>query len=236
MPSVLITGANRGLGLEHARQYLDKGWEVLACCRSPEKAIELNALAADNKTIKIYQLDVTNHSRVEQLATELAGTKIDVLLNNAGILGADLTQGLQHQTLSDISYDLWRELLEVNVLAPFKIISAFQDHVASSDMKVILMMSSGLGSISGNTIGGLHAYRTSKTSLNMLTKGLAAELEPLGITIFSMAPGWCKTDMGTELAEVEVADSVAGQQQVVSEIQFSDSGSWFNYSGELVDW
>lgn len=236
MPSVLITGANRGLGLEHTRQYLAKDWEVLACCRSPVEATELNALAEDNDTLKIYQLDVINHAEVEQLANQLSGTKIDVLLNNAGILGADLTKGLQHQTLSNMSYDVWRELLEVNVLAPFKMIAAFQEHVASSDMKIIMMMSSSLGSISGNTMGGVHGYRTTKASLNMLTKGLAAELEPLGITIFSMAPGWCKTDMGTDLADVEVAHSVAGQQQVISEIQFSDSGSWYDYNGDLVNW
>jgi len=236
MPNVLITGANRGLGLEHTRQYLAKDWEVLACCRTPSQADELNTLADEYKSLKIYQLDVINHEEIEQLAVQLTGTKIDVLLNNAGILGADLTQGLQHQTLSDMSYDIWRELLEVNVLAPFKMISAFQEHVASSDMKIILMMSSSLGSISGNTMGGVHGYRTTKASLNMLTKGLAAELEPLGITIFSMAPGWCKTDMGTEMADVEVAHSVAGQQRVISEIQFSDSGSWYDYNGEPVSW
>ncbi len=236
MPSVLITGANRGLGLEHTRQYLTKGWEVLACCRTPSQAEELNTLADEYMSLEIYELDVIDHDAIEQLATLLAGRKIDVLLNNAGILGADLTQGLQHQTLSDMSYEIWRELLEVNVLAPFKMISEFQQHVASSDMKIILMMSSSLGSISGNTVGGVHGYRTTKASLNMLTKGLAAELEPSGITIFSMAPGWCKTDMGTDLADVEVTHSVAGQQRVISEIQFSDSGSWFDYNGDLLSW
>ncbi len=236
MPRVLITGANRGLGLEHTRQYLVKGWDVLACCRTPATATELIDLANEYRALEIHQLDVTNHTEIDECATILAGTKIDVLLNNAGILGADLSMGLQHQTLSDMSYDIWRELLEVNVLSPFKMISAFQEHVASSDMKIIMMMSSDLGSISNNTVGGVHGYRTTKASLNMLTKGLAAELEPLGITIFSMAPGWCKTDMGTELADVEVVDSVAGQQCVISTIQFADSGSWFNYNGDPVSW
>ncbi len=236
MPRVLITGANRGLGFEHVKQYLAQGWDVIACCRTPSKAAALKALADDANSLQLLQMEVTNHAEIDRCAAQLDGVEIDVLINNAGILGADLTKGLQHQTLSNMSYDVWRDLFEVNVLAPFKVISAFQEHVAVSKFKVIMMMSSDLGSITNNTMGGVHAYRTTKASLNMLSKSLSAELAPQGIIIFSMAPGWCKTDMGTDQADVEVVESVAGQQRVIENITLADSGSWINFKGESVNW
>ena len=235
MPAVLITGANRGIGLEHVCQYAKKGWRVYACARTPDSATALQEKAAAYpELISLHKLDVTDHAAVDALAQELQGVAIDVLLNNAGTFGPQgAPEGMAYQSLTNMDYDIWRTMLEVNTLAPFKVATAFHDHVAASERKLLVMMSSGLGSITDNQ-GSSYAYRASKAGLNIITKGMAAEWED--IIVVAMAPGWCRTDLGGALAEIDPADSVRDQQDTYARLSPADSGRYIDMNGETVNW
>lgn len=226
MSTVLITGANRGIGLEFARRYAGDGWRVHACCRHPDKAKALKALKGD---INLHRLDVTDGLRVAGLARELADTPIDLLLNNAGIYGPRVGFG-------ETDYDQWLEVLKVNVLAPMRMVERFVEHVAQSELKLIVNISSRMGSIAGNDNGGSHIYRSSKAALNMVGKSLASDLKARDITTILFHPGWVQTDMGGEDAEVTASKSVAGMRQVIGRVTPADSGHFFNYEGERIAW
>jgi NAD(P)-dependent dehydrogenase (short-subunit alcohol dehydrogenase family) len=235
MPTVLVTGANRGIGFQHAKQYAKKGWTVHACVRNPAKAEELRAVAdASDGRVLLHALDVTDHAGVDTLATELRGTAIDVLLNNAGTFGPQgAPEGMAYQSLENMDYGIWRDILEINLLAPFKVATAFHDHIAASDKKLLVMMSSGLASIENNT-GSSYAYRSSKAGLNIMTKGMAAEWPDL--IAIAMAPGWCKTDLGGMEAEIDPADSVRDQQDTFERLTQSDSGRFMDMRGNTEPW
>ena len=235
MPVALITGANRGIGLEHSRQFLAGGWDVHACARDPAAAAELQKLAeAHPGQLTLHALEVTDHAAVDALAAELRGRAIDVLLNNAGTYGPQgYPAGAVYQSLDNMDYAIWREILEVNLLAPFKVAVAFHDHVAASDMQLIVMMSSGLASIADN-VGSSHAYRSSKAALNMITSGMARDWDD--VTTIAMAPGWCRTELGGEDAPVETADSVRGQQALFPTLNRSDSGRFVDFEGRTQPW
>ena len=236
MPRILITGASRGLGLEHARQYLEKGWEVIATARNPHAAPGLDELASgDGGRLRRIALDVTDHARVEAVAGELAGEPLDILLNNAGTYGPKSAfEGLHYQSLEGMDYALWREMLEINVLAAFKVAVCFTPHLEAAVRPLLVNMSSDMGSIGNNSIGQAHAYRSSKAALNMLTKGMAIECKE--ITVIAMAPGWCRTDLGGPEAPVDPAESVRMQQALFEGLDSSRSGEFIDRFGETVNW
>lgn len=234
--TVLITGANRGLGLEHSRQFAERDWRVLACARNPESATELRVLQqAYPARVQILPLDVTSEGSVKELVRELNGTPIDILLNNAGTYGPlPAPEGMVYQSLASMDYSIWREMLEINLLAPFRLTVALAANVRAGQRRTVVMMTSDLGSISNNTLGGSHAYRTSKAGLNMLTKGIAIEWRDL--IVISMAPGWCQTDLGGSSAPIDPVDSVRAQQLVFDKLTAEHSGSCLDRFGEDVAW
>lgn len=235
MPTALITGANRGIGLAHARRYAQAGWEVRACARQPERAAELQALrAAAPATVTLHRLDVTSAEAVSALAAELGEQPIDVLLNNAGTFGPQgAPEGMAYQSLDNMDYAIWRNILEVNLLGPFRVATAFREHLAAGEHKLLIMMSSGLASIADST-GSSYAYRSSKAGLNMLARGMAAEWPEL--IVIALAPGWCNTDLGGAAAPVDVAASVSDQQLLFSRLTAADSGRFLDRFGQPVDW
>jgi NAD(P)-dependent dehydrogenase (short-subunit alcohol dehydrogenase family) len=173
MPSTLITGANRGLGLEFARQYLADGSQVCAGCRDPVAASELRHLAdMSGQKLRILAIDVTKLATVKTAAAKLDGQAIDLLLNSAGVGGPP------GQTLGNINYETWAKVLDVNTMGPMRVSAAFVDHVAQSERKLIVTLTSGMGSIADNTSGGSIAYRSSKAAVNMVMRSLAIELAP----------------------------------------------------------
>jgi NAD(P)-dependent dehydrogenase (short-subunit alcohol dehydrogenase family) len=234
--TVLITGANRGLGLEHSRQFARRGWQVLACARDPEQAIELHELEqACPGRVELLPLDVTSDASVAELVSRLDGRSIDILLNNAGTYGPlGAPDGMVYQSLASMDYAIWREILEINLLAPFRMTVALAQNVRASQRRIVVMMTSDLGSISSNTLGGSHAYRTSKAGLNMLTKGIANEWRDL--IVISMAPGWCQTDLGGRSAPIDPVDSVHEQQHVFDSLTAEHSGLCLDRFGEPVAW
>jgi NAD(P)-dependent dehydrogenase (short-subunit alcohol dehydrogenase family) len=231
MPSVLITGANRGLGLEFARQYLADGWQVYAACRDQASASELRQLAEDSGgRLRILAMDVTDTENVKAAAAELDKQAIDLLLNNAGLGGA------RGQTIGNIDYEAWAEVLEVNTLGPMRVSEAFVDQVARSEFKLIVTLTSGMGSIADNTSGGSIAYRSSKAAVNMVMRSLAIDLAPRGITCVVVNPGWVQTDMGGPNANLTPAESVTRLRHLIEKLGPTHSGKFFNHDGRQYDW
>ena len=232
MPSVLITGANRGLGLEYARQYNQLGWDVIACTRKPDSP-ELREL--NQQQLRIFMLDVTDHAAIDELTAQLSELAIDILINNAGTTGPrGAPECMEYSGVDNMDYAIWRETLEVNLLGAFKVATAFRPNLASADKGILVNMSSDLGSMTQNTMGNMYSYRSSKTALNMLTKGFANDC-PEFITL-SMAPGWCRTELGGMDAEIDPAESVADQINTLAKITQDQSGSFIDRFGKPVPW
>lgn len=234
MPVAFITGASRGLGLEHCRQFAARGWEVIAAARRPDDR-ELAELCAAQPRVRAVALDVVDHAAVDWLAASLDGTAIDVLVNNAGSSGPrGGFDGRDYQSLAGMDYAIWRQILEVNLLGAFKVATAFHRHVAASARRLVVNMSSDLGSIAGNRVGQVYAYRSSKVALNMVTRGMANEWRD--VVVVSLAPGWCRTALGGEGAEIEPADSVREQQQLFERLGPADSGRFIDRFGQDLPW
>ncbi len=221
MPTVLITGAGRGIGREFARQYEAKGWRVVATCRDPSK-YDLEG--------EVYPLDVTDPASIAALHGELDGEGIDLLINNAGIYGP------RGAALGGIDYGAWEDVLRTNVLGPVRVAEAFAGMVGRSDLKIMVFISSKMGSIGDNTSGGGYIYRSSKTALNMAVASLSVDLSGRGIICLLFHPGWVKTDMGGASAPVDAAASVAGMCAVIDRATPADSGRFFNYDGKQLPW
>lgn len=240
MPSVLVTGANRGLGLELVSQYLDAGWTAIACCRQPDQADALHRLAKIAAgRLRIEAMDVNDAGQVASVAKALDGKAIDLLINNAGIAdsyGIGVFEGKDDPDLKNYDFDIWLEVLRTNVLSPGRVTGEFADHVARSEKKMIVMMASGLSSLANTWRGGRYAYRTSKAALNMVMRGAGAWLEPRGITVVSIAPGWTRTDLGGPSAPNSVGDAVTGMRAVLDRITLADTGSYWNFDGERLPW
>jgi NAD(P)-dependent dehydrogenase (short-subunit alcohol dehydrogenase family) len=231
MPSTLITGANRGLGFEFARQYLADGWQVYAACRNPQSASELRRLAdASDDKLQILALDVIHPVSVQAAAAKLNGQAIDLLLNNAGIGGP------RGQSVGNIDYEAWAKLLDVNTMGPLRVSEAFLDHVAQSERKLIVTITSGMGSLADNTSGGAYAYRSSKAAVNMVMRSLAIDLAPRGIACVVINPGWVLTDMGGPHATLTTAESVKKLRCLIETLGPGQSGKFFNYDGREYAW
>jgi NAD(P)-dependent dehydrogenase (short-subunit alcohol dehydrogenase family) len=231
MPTVLITGANRGLGLEFCRQYAQAGWVVLAACRDPSGAAALQALAASHRDLSIHCLDVADFDRVDRLALELKDQSIDVLLSNAGVYGDD-----EHHRFGALDYGRWVDTLRVNTLAPVKLAEAFLPHLERGRRKLIVAITSLMGSLADNRGGGSILYRSSKAGLNAAMKSLSIDLRPRGIGVLLLHPGWVRTDMGGAEAPIAPAESIAGMIRVIDGLRPEDSGRFLNFRGEELPW
>ena len=236
MPTVMVTGANRGIGYEHVAQYARKKWNVIACARQPEKAIELLQLQDKyGANFIIEELEVTNHKQVDDLSQKHSNTTIDILINNAGTGGPEGMPGaMDYQKIDNMDYQIWRDILEVNLLAPFKVATSFHKQISISDKKTLIMMSSDLGSVSQNTFGGLYSYRASKSALNIVAKGMSNEWKD--IIVVALAPGWCRTYLGGAEAEIDPMDSVEDQQKMFESLTESDSGKFLDRFGNEAPW
>jgi NAD(P)-dependent dehydrogenase (short-subunit alcohol dehydrogenase family) len=229
MPSILITGANRGLGLEFAKQYASAGYRVFAAAREPKRAQELHALAEREHGVTLHALDVTDAASVSALAAELANEAVDILLNNAGWMGPE------HQSFGEIDYAGTLQTLQINALGPLRMAEAFVDHVARSQRKLMVAITSGMGSIDDSS-GGYYAYRASKAALNMSFHNLGLDLRRRGIIAFVINPGWVQTDMGGAHAPLPVDASIAAMRNVFDSMTLEKSGSFMDYRGGTLAW
>ncbi len=223
MSTVLITGAARGLGLDFVKQYAARGWTVHACARTPDA---LKEVAGD---IHPHTLEVTDYAAVKALAAGLKGEAIDVLICNAGISGKEAT------VLGSIDPTVWRQTFEVNALAPLMMAEAFADHVAASQDRKLVAISSRLGSITFAN-SGRYSYRASKAALNMEWKGLSVDLAPKGLICVVLHPGWVQTDMGGSAATLTIEQSVPAMVKVIDGLKPADNGRFLNYDGTELPW
>jgi NAD(P)-dependent dehydrogenase (short-subunit alcohol dehydrogenase family) len=231
MSSVLITGANRGLGFEFARQYLVDGWRVFATCRNPAGADKLKALAKSvGDKLTIVEMDVTNPESIAKAATELDGTAIDLLINCAGITGPS------GQRAGNVNYASWANVFDVNTMGPLRVLEAFIGLVARSERKLVVSITSGMGSLADNTSGGSIAYRSSKAALNMVMRSAAIDLAPRGISCIVLNPGWVKTDMGGPNATITPQESVGALRRLIAGLGAKNSGKFYHYDGSEYPW
>jgi len=233
VPTVLVTGASRGLGLEFVRQYAYLGWEVHACVRAPEGAQGLQSLAAAQAAggVRIHRLDVTDFAAIDALARELEGLPIDVLINNAG------TMGPRGDAFGASDFAAWEGIFRLNAFAPLKMAEAFVGHVGRSAEKKIVSISTIMASMARNGMGGFYAYRASKAALNAIMVSLALDVgRRRGIIAALLHPGWVRTDMGGARAEIEPAASVEGMRRVIAGLTREQGGRFLSYDGSELPW
>ncbi|MDY6820976.1 MAG: SDR family oxidoreductase [Deferribacterota bacterium] len=231
MNTILITGANRGIGLETTKIFSKNNWNVIACCRNPNGEIELNMLSKNMNNIKILKLDLDNFDNIENLKYELNNTNIDILLNNAGIYGDPIGQ-----EFGKINYESFNNALKINLLAPLKLSETLIDNVLKSNKKIIAFITSMMGSITLNKNGDEIIYRVTKAAANMAVKCLSNKLRDKKVTVLAMHPGWVKTRMGGPNAPTTAVESASGIYKVLSTITFKSSGLFIDYKGEVLPW
>jgi len=231
MSTVLITSANRGLGLEFANQYAAEGWRVFAACRNPAEATALQDMArASRDMISIISMDVADTDSVRTAASRLKGTAVDVLINSAGIAGAP------EQSTGHVDYASWARVLDVNTMGPLRVLEAFTDNVARSERRLVVTITSGMGSLADNTSGGSIAYRSSKAAVNMVMRSAAIDLAPLRITCVLINPGWVRTEMGGPAATLSPQQSVSAMRQLIETLGPNHSGKFYSYDGREYSW
>jgi NAD(P)-dependent dehydrogenase (short-subunit alcohol dehydrogenase family) len=232
MKSVLITGSNRGLGLEWARQYAVEGWRVYASCRFPEQADELQRLAVEHADLSIHRLDVTRPEEIRQLGEELGDAPLDLLVNNAGIY----RERWGRDRLGRIDYGDWQDTLAVNTLGAIRLSEALIENLARSGSGLIVAISSHMGSIAEIGSPNDYAYRSSKAALNAAMKGLSLEIGERGVGVLLFHPGWVRTRMGGEDAPLSPEDSVAGMRRQVAGYTSRRSGRFYGHDGHEIPW
>lgn len=228
--TILVTGSNRGIGLALTREFAERGWQVLACCRTPEAAIELRQLAERQTGIRILPLEVTDAEQIHLLAETLQPVPIDILFNNAA------TFGPPDQEFGELDEAWWLETLRINLIAPMKIIEALVGNVAASRRRIVVTMGSLLGCLADNTTGGMHIHRTSKAAVHMLMRGLASDLRERGIVSVAIHPGWVRTRIGGPLAPLEPFESAEGIARVLLGLDSSCSGKLLSFEGKELAW
>jgi len=232
-PTVLITGSNRGIGLEIARVYAERDWIVIATARKPDAADDLKAIQAKHPKLRIVQLDVTDHERIDELAAELAGQPIDILINNAAISG-----GHENAKFGEMDFDVYTRVHLVNVIGPTKMAEAFLPNIELSSQKKIINITSGQGSIA-RTWGCCTIYRSSKASLNMMMKNISIELKKKGITVGLISPGFVRTgftkglDLPMMITAKESANKVVA---VIDGYDLEDTGTFLGKDGQTWPW
>lgn len=232
MSSILITGSNRGLGLEWVQQYARDGWRVYATCRHPDQAESLQQLARDYSQVSVHELDVTRAEQITRLAGELGEVPIDILVNNAGVY----FERWGKDKLGSIRYDDWQETFAVNTLGPMRVSEAFLEQVAGSERRLVVVISSHMGSIADITGGNDYAYRSSKAALNAAMKGLSHEVAPRQVGVLLLHPGWVRTRMGGPSAPYSPAESVKGMRRIIDRFTLSHTGRFVRFDGTEMPW
>lgn len=221
----LVTAANRGIGLEFAKQLTAAGQRVIATVRSGADAAELRAL-----DVRVEELDVANSASVRALHSKLGEEPIDVLINNAGIYP------VKGASFEELEIDEMIETLQVNSLGAMRVTQALLPNLERGSEKKIVHVTSKMGSVEDNSSGGSYAYRMSKSALNMFNKSLSIDLEPRGFACVVVHPGWVQTRMGGSGAPTTVEESVSGLMRVIDGMSHESNGAFFDYQGTRLPW
>jgi len=230
MATVLITGTNRGIGLEFTAQCLARGDRVIATCRDVDAATDLRALGDAHESLQILPLDVASVDSMQAFLSQLGDTPIDIFINNAGVYGPKSAQ------FGDIDPEVWAWVLKVNSVSPLILTQLLQPNLIRGKDKKLLYLSSKMGSIDDNSGGGSYIYRSSKSALNSVVKSLAIDLAAQGFRAAVLHPGWVQTDMGGPNALIDTKTSVNGMLEVIDGLDQASSGGFFNYDGSPIAW
>ena len=229
--NILITGANRGIGLEMVRYAIQQGWRVFACCRNPHNADNLfNIAKLSNGQVSVHIADMLELATIQALSYELRNESIDILINNAGIYGSD------KNTFGAVDADSWLQTFQVNSIAPLKMVEAFSEQLMMGERKLVACMSSKMGSMADNGYGNSYIYRSSKAALNAVVKSLSIDLRDKGIISVALHPGWVKTEMGGQNAEISPGESVEQIFSNLAPLTISDSGRFIDIDGSDIPW
>ena len=229
--NILITGANRGIGLEMVRYSMEQGWRVFACCRNPHSADDLfNIAKLSNGQISVHIADMQELSTLQALSYELRNDAIDMLINNAGIYGSDKNK------FGSVDVDSWLQTFQVNSIAPLKMVEAFVEQLQMGKQKTVACMSSKMGSMTDNGSGGSYIYRSSKAALNAVVKSLSIDLKEQGVITVALHPGWVKTDMGGPNAEISTRECVEQIFANLLSLTVDDSGRFVDIDGTDILW
>ena len=229
--NILITGANRGIGLEMVKYSMQQRWRVFACCRNPHNADSLFKLAKlSNGKISVHIADMTELSTLQALSYELRNDPMDMLINNAGIYGSD------KNTFGAVDVDSWLQTFQVNSIAPLKMVEAFSEQLLMGNRKLVACMSSKMGSMADNGYGNSYIYRSSKAALNAVVKSLSIDLKERGVITVALHPGWVKTEMGGPDAEISTRECVEQIFSNLSSLTIDDSGRFIDIDGSDIPW
>ena len=228
--TVLITGVSRGIGLEFCQQLSKNNYVVIGLCRDINNADKLLALTKRFPYMKLFNADVTDPLSLEVIEDELGKKPIDIIINNAAILGN------KNATLATITDEEMYSSFKTNTLAPLNIVKTFYASLLAGTDKKVVNISTCMASPASNSEGGYYSYRTSKAALNALMKSLAIDLQKDGIKVLQLHPGWVKTDMGTDAAPLTAAESVTGMIQVIEHFSGEQIAAFLDYQGKPVTW
>jgi NAD(P)-dependent dehydrogenase (short-subunit alcohol dehydrogenase family) len=229
MSTVLVTGANRGIGLEFVRQYASDGAKVIACARDPKDADDLKQLATEHSQIEIRTLDTSDFKACAALGKQLANEAIDILVNNAG------TYGPKRQSANDMDFEGWAYTFAVNTMGPLALSQALHENLKRGREKKLVTITSGMAS-TATTEGGYLAYRASKAAVNNVMRNLSVDWRKDGIIVAVLSPGWVRTDMGGAGAPLTPEQSVTGMRKVIAGLTPSESGKFLNWDGGERPW
>ncbi|MFD2157318.1 SDR family oxidoreductase [Rubritalea tangerina] len=228
--TVLITGANRGLGLELTKHFVNDGYHVIGTARKPDKATELKTTKAE-----IIQLDVTSDQSIASMANSLKGRTIDILINNAGYFGPKLMTE-KPATLKDLTKKEMQDCLAVNTLGPIFVTQALLPNLQKSSQPIVVNMSTRASILTHKTGGNAYGYKVSKTALNMVTRTMAADPSLRGAIVISLAPGHNKTDMGTHWANLDPTQSMAKVKTLITSLTPKHHGGFWFFDGSPRPW
>ena len=230
MATILVTGANRGLGIEFVEQYLNEGNEVIATYRNKNSSMDLIEMGNERSNLKLLQLDVSSNKSLNSFAENLGDSPIDIFINNAGVYGP------RNSSFGNVDEENWIPAIKINAIAPILLTQLIIKNIRSGADKKLIYITSKMGSIDDNKGGGAYVYRSSKTALNAVVKSLSVDLENEGMTVALIHPGWVKTDMGGPNALIDKETSVRGMTEVISNLDISSTGNFYNYDGSIIPW
>ena len=230
MATILVTGANRGLGIEFVEQYLNDGNEVIATYRNENSSMDLIKMGNERSNLKLLQLDVSSNKSLNSFAENLGDSPIDIFINNAGVYGP------RNSSFGNVDEENWIPAIKINAIAPILLTQLIIKNIRSGADKKLIFVTSKMGSIDDNKGGGAYVYRSSKTALNAVVKSLSVDLENEGIVVALIHPGWVKTDMGGPNALIDKDTSVRGMTEVISNLDISSTGNFYDYDGSIIPW
>ena len=230
MATILVTGANRGIGLEFLKHYLDRGEQVIGTYRDIVSSDKLIQMGEVYDSLKTLTLDVSSDESLKYFSDQLGDIPIDIFINNAGVYGP------RNSTFNNVDEKNWILVLQINAIAPLLLTQLIIDNLRKSSVKKLIYITSKMGSIDDNKSGGSYVYRSSKTALNAIVKNISIDLAREGMLVALLHPGWVRTDMGGPNGLIDTNTSVSGMIKVIDGLEQSLSGSFFNYDGTEIPW